>query len=159
MFDIDWSVSLNVKEGDLFWGLEINLNRTHPVKTRGTGEPPKKKRRADHLPTLRSHLPLLLAVMSISCSWMLITKHRPAPLSPPKKSLPYQRPPRRFLCRRQAAISRRHTCEFFRMGRFFSTKKSPGSKHLILVMVIPPVLRTPYNEYINPYGIGLMTMP
>ena len=32
----------------------------------------------------------------------------------------------------------------------------PGSKLLVLGMVIQPLIGNPYNGYINPYGLGLM---
>ena len=35
----------------------------------------------------------------------------------------------------------------------------PGSKLLVLGMVIQPLIGNPYNGYINPYGLGLMTIP
>ncbi len=35
----------------------------------------------------------------------------------------------------------------------------PGSKVLVLRMVIPPLIGNPYNGYIHPYEIGLMTIP
>ena len=34
----------------------------------------------------------------------------------------------------------------------------PGSKLVVLGMVIPPLIGNPYNGYINPY-YGLMTIP
>ena len=49
------------------------------------------------------------------------------------------------------------------MGAFASdyiimTLHEPGSKLLVLGMVIQPLIGNPYNGYINPYGLGLMSL-
>ena len=43
-------------------------------------------------------------------------------------------------------------------GVRFNLKYVPGSKLLVLGMVIPPLIGNPYNGYINPYVIGLMRL-